>query len=332
MVFLFFLVVSAIFWFLSALGRQYTTSIEYPVRYTNFPENMVMVGELPSNLELTVNSHGYTLLRYYISRRLLPIIFDVNSFSLNRLPDTNTRNFYILSSVAANRISGQLGADIEILDIRPDTLFFSFTDMVSRKLPVKPVYDLQFERQFMIKGSIAVEPDTLIVSGPASVIDTMEFVPTRTLRLTGVNEPVRRDLDIPEIDMLDFSENSVSVTIPVEQFTEAGLKVPVEPLNLPDTLTMKTFPADITVSFMVALTDYDRVNPSQFLAVADYKSPAPGNGRLEVRLVRHPEFIRSPRFYPRTVDYIIETVEKDEIPEYESPENEEETNGVQENQ
>jgi hypothetical protein len=137
-----------------------------------------MVGEPPSSLELTVNSYGYTLVRYYVSRRLMPIVFDVNSFSLNRLPDTETRNFYILSSVAANRISGQLGADIEILDIRPDTLFFSFTDMTSRKLPVKPVLDLDFDEQFMVKGNIDVEPDSVTVHGPASVIDTMKFVPT----------------------------------------------------------------------------------------------------------------------------------------------------------
>ncbi len=306
MVFLFFLAISTIFWFLSALGREYTTNIRYPVRYTNFPENMLMVGDPPSNLELTVNSYGYTLVRYYLSRRLMPIVFDVNSFSLNRLPDTETRNFYILSSVAANRIAGQLGADIEILDIRPDTLFFSFTEMTSRKLPVKPVLDLVFDQQFMVKGSIDVEPDSVMVHGPASVIDTMKFVPTKATAIRGLNKSARKNIELAYIDKLTFSTKGVLVTIPVEQFTEASIRIPVEVVNLPDTLTMKTFPSAITVSYLVALTDYDKVDAQLFRATVDYNSPPTGPGRMAVRLVSRPDFIRSVRFSPQSIDFIIE--------------------------
>ncbi len=306
MVFLFFLAISTIFWFLSALGREYTTNIRYPVRYTNFPENMVMVGDPPSSLELTVNSYGYTLVRYYVSRRLMPIVFDVNSFSLNRLPDTGTHNFYILSSVAANRIAGQLGADIEILDIRPDTLFFSFTEMTSRKLPVKPVLDLYFDQQFMVKGNIDVEPDSVTVHGPAHVIDTMKFVPTKATAIRGLNKSARKNIELADIDKLTFSPMGVLVTIPVVKFTEASINIPVEVVNLPDTLTMKTFPSVITVSYLVALTDYNKVNAQLFRATVDYNSPPKGQGRMAVRLVNRPDFIRSVRFSPQSVDFIIE--------------------------
>ncbi len=306
MVFLFFVIISTIFWFLSALGRQYTSTIRYPVRYTNFPENRVMVGELPSSLELTVNAHGYTLLRYYVSRRIMPIVFDVNSFSLDPLPDTETSNFYILTSVATNRVAGQLGSDIEILDIRPDTLFFNFTDMTRRRLRVRPVTELVFDRQFMIKGNIGVEPDSVLVSGPASVIDTMQFVPTRKLARRGVSERIVQDIRLEDINMLEYSQNSVTVTIPVEQFTEASIRVPVELVNLPDTLSMKTFPPEVTVSYLVALTDYERVNPQSFRITVDYKSLPAGTGRLPVNLMIQPDFVRAVRFSPESVDFIIE--------------------------
>jgi hypothetical protein len=306
MVFLFFLVVSTVFWLLNVLGREYTTQLSYPVRYTNFPDNVVMVGELPSNLDLTVNAYGYTLLKHYIGRRLLPIVVDVNSYSLNRMPDTDTKNFYMLTSVAANRVTGQLGADIEVLRIEPDTLFFRFTDMITGRLPVKPVLEIQFEQQFMMKGNIVVEPDSVDVSGPAAVIDTMQFIPTTTFRKTGVNKPVQERVSLPEIRMLNLSVNTVLLNIPVEQFTEASLRIPLEAVNLPDTLIMKTFPSVITVSYLVALSDYDKVTAQQFNAVADYNSVPSGNGRLKVDIVEQPAFVRSVRFAPQYVDYIIE--------------------------
>jgi hypothetical protein len=295
-----------IFWFLNALGREYTTELRYPVRYTNYPENMIMVGDLPSSLELKVNAYGYTLLKHYIGRKLLPIVFDVNSFSLNRMPDTDTRNFYIHSSVAANRISGQLGADIEILDISPDTLFFRFTDIVTDRLPVKPVLELQFEQQFMIKGDIVVVPDSIDVSGPGIIVDTMQFVPTKAIIKRGVNKPVNEVIMIPEFMNLNFSENRVLVSIPVEQFTEASLRVPVEVVNIPESLKIKTFPSQVTVSYMVALSDYDRVTAQQFRARVDYNNISDGNGRLKVEIVNQPGYVRSMRFSPQYVDYIIE--------------------------
>jgi len=306
MVFLFFLVVSSIFWFLNALSREYTTSIMYPVRYTNYPENMVLIGEPPRALDLTVNAYGYTLLKYYITRRLLPIVFDVNYFSLNRLPDTGTRNFYILSSLATNRVAGQLGADIEILDIRPDTLYFKFSDMVSARLPVKPVLELEFDQQFMVKGEILVEPDSITVSGPASHLDTMQFIPTKKLILKGLKESAGRKVELAEIDLINYSISGVTVTIPVEQFTEASIRVPVETVNLPDTLSMKTFPSEVTVSYLVSLTDYEKVNAQLFKAVVDYATPVPANGRLPVLLLSTPDFIRSVRYSPGSVDFIIE--------------------------
>jgi hypothetical protein len=306
MVFLFFLTVSAVFWFLSALGREYTTNLQYPVRYTNFPENVVLVGELPSNFNLTVNAFGYTLVKHNVSRRLQPIVFDVGSFSLNRLPDTETTNFYVPSAVARSRIAGQLGAEIEILDIRPDTLFFRFSEMVSRRLPVRPVLDLEFQPQFMISGNIAIEPDSVTVSGPEPAIDTMTFIPTQMVSIRNINESVRRTIPLQDFDKLTISESRVLVSIPVEQFTEAGVRVTLEIVNLPDTLVMKTFPSEVTVYYHVTLTDYEKVSPHQFRAVVDYKNASPDRGRLEVSLVKHPEFISSFRFYPRTVDYLIE--------------------------
>jgi hypothetical protein len=306
MVFLFFVVVATIFWFLNVLGLQYTTSLRYPVRYTNFPENKVIVGELPSSLDLTVNAYGYTLVKYYVSSQLLPIVFDVGSFSLTEMPDTETSNFYILSSIARTRIASQLGADIEILDIEPDTLFFNFTEIVSRDLPVRPVVDLEFQQQFMLKGNVSAEPDSITVSGPGSIIDTMKYVPTRLLSLKNLNRSVYEDVSIQDFDLLRFSVSKARVHVPVEQFTEANIKVPLEIVNIPEGMKVKTFPSDITVSYMVALADYEKVNAQQFTAVVDFDRMVPGMERLEVSLLKQPELVRAVRFSPVAVDYLIE--------------------------
>lgn len=307
LVFLFFLIVAAIFWFLNILNRDYTTDLQYPVRYINLPNEKVLVNNLPSNLSLHVTGHGYTLLKHIVSKKPLPIIFDVNSFVLNLLDDSVNQKFYVLSRVASSKISNQLSGELEILEIFPDSIIFVFSDVVKKKLPVKPVLDLEFEKQFMIKGVITSTPDSVEVQGPNSVIDTMQYAYTKRTRIQKVNESITKSVFFEEYDQVSYSKKRVILNIPVEQFTEAGLKIPITAVNVPDKYSLKLFPGEINVSYMVALSDYDNIIPQHFMAVADYKLLEKGKPqKLTIQLSRVPDNIVILRYYPEAVDYIIE--------------------------
>lgn len=307
LVFFFFLVVATIFWFLSALNRDYTTDIQYPVKYTNLPKGKVLMNELPENLTLKVTGHGYTLLKHRLSRRLLPIIFDVNSFILSSIDDSVNQKFYVLSRVAQNKITNQLSSEIGIQEILPDSIIFVFSDVTSKRLPVKPVLNIEFESQFMVKGAITSIPDSVDVEGPQSMLDTMQFAYTQALAIAKVKETQSKTIGFREFDQVYYSGKEVTVNIPVEQFTETSLKIPIVPVNVPEELSLKLFPAEITVSFMVALSDFDKIKPHHFIATADYilleNNPSQ---KMRIEVSRLPENIVYIRHYPESVDYIIE--------------------------
>ncbi len=307
LVFLFFVFVATIFWFLSALNRNYISDIQYPVRYTNLPAGKVLVNDLPGNLSLKVSGHGYTLLRHRLSKQLLPLIFDVNSFALSSIEDTVNQSFYVLSRVAQNKIAGQLSNEIQILEIQPDSIVFVFSDIARRKLPVKPMLDLQFERQFMVKGKITATPDSVEVEGPKSVIDTMQFAYSAMTRIGNIRGTVEKSLEFRELDQVRYGEKKINVRIPAEQFTESSIKIPIVPVNVPEGLTLKLFPAEITLFYMVALSDYERISAANFTAVADY-SLLEGlmPPKIRIQLGRTPDNIFYIRHFPESVDYIIE--------------------------
>jgi hypothetical protein len=307
LVFFFFLVVATIFWFLSALNRDYTSDIQYPVRYTNLPKGKVLINQLPENLTLKVTGHGYTLLKHRLSRKLLPIIFDVNSFILSSIEDTVNQKFYVLSRVAHSKITNQLSSEIEIQEILPDSIIFVFSDVTSRRLAVKPVLNIEFEKQFMVKGAITCIPDSVDVEGPQSLLDTMQYAYTQAVSIAKVKENQSKTVGFEEFDQVYYSEKKVTVDIPVEQFTETSLKVPIAAANVPEGLTLKLFPAEITVSYMVALSDYEKIKPQHFMATADYLLLENGNPqKLRIQVGRMPEHIVFIRHYPESVDYIIE--------------------------
>ena len=306
LIFFFFLLLSILLWFLTTMNKQYTTEISYPVRFIRFPDEKVLVNDVPDKLELTVNASGYTLLRYHWRSRISPIIFDVNSFSLNVLGN-DPSNLYILTSYAKDRIAKQLSSDIQILDISPDSLIFQFANRIEKIVPVVADLHLEFEKQFMQVGSFIIEPDSVRIYGPETIIDIIDQVHTEKSSKNNVNESFEKELELQRINKVDMDPAEVWLQVPVEKFTEASLKVPIEVINLPDSLVLRAFPSQITISFQVGLSAYETLNEHFFRAVIDYAEAGNMLGnKLPVRLDRMPDYIQSVNFTPKMVEYILE--------------------------
>jgi len=307
LIFLFFLLLSTIFWLLNELSKDSNTTITYPVKYTNLPKNKVLVRELPSRFELTVEAPGYTLLKYKLSNRLMPLIFDLNQYGFTILGNSEKQQFFILTSRARTGISRQLRSDVQILDISPDSLIFEFGEIVRKAVPVVPNLTIEYTQQYMPSGEITTDPDSIIVSGPNLIIDTIQQVFTRHKLFSEVNQSITRSCPLKEIKNVSFSEKKVTVVIPVEQFTEIVIDVPIEKIHVPDSLVLKTFPGSVTLTCMVSLTNYDRITPHQFRAVVDFKGSETNiSNKLKVVIVKAPDFVKLVRFHPINVEFIIE--------------------------
>ncbi len=306
LIFFFFLLLSILFWFLTVMNKQYTSEISYPVRYIRFPDEKVLVNEIPDRLDLTVNAGGYTLLRYHWRARIAPIIFDVNSFSLNTLRN-DPSTLYILTTYAKDRIARQLSPEIEILDIDPDSLIFQFASRIEKKVPIQINLDLEFEKQYLQTGPFRIEPDSVLISGPEIILDTIHLVQTELSGMIGVNEPFEQELELQRLNRVDMNPSEVWVQVPVEMSTEASIKIPVEVINLPDSLILRAFPGQITVNFQVGLSTYETLNEHFFRAVIDYAEAGNMLGKkLQVKLDRMPDYIQSVNYTPKTVEYILE--------------------------
>jgi YbbR domain-containing protein len=306
-IFLFFLLLSILLWFLTALNKDYNTILSLPVRYTRIPRELVLMNKATERLVLDIQARGFTLLRLKMQSKLSPLALDVNSFSLQSVPGESPIVLYLVTDLIIDKLQQQLTSDIRIKSVVPDTLILLLTDKFTKKVPVKLDLDLEFERQYMQVGKLKITPDSVIVSGPDMIIDTFQFVITKHEKLTGLKKNVTVDLDLLPADKLEYSAEEVAVNIPVEKFTEGSVKVPIEVINIPDSLFLRAFPANVEVTYRVGLSDYKKVNEHMFMAVLDYsaKESSIGN-KLDVQLVKVPEFVQVTNFSPKSVEYIID--------------------------
>lgn len=305
-VFLIFLSIATIFWFLNQLEKEYETEVSLPVRYTNFPNDKILINDLPKFFSIRVKAYGYKLLEFKISNKFLPFVIDVNSITMRLYSRQDYVKFYSLTKNIADKIEQQLSSELQIISIQPDTLFFDFAERIYKKVPVVSKLNPIPASQYMIKGNIVLNPDSITISGASPIIDTINQVYTKKVEIKDLVKNYTDEIPLEKFNNVDYSNEQVEISITIEKYTEGNLKVPLHVKNVPDSLVLRTFPNDITVSYFVALSDYDKVLPQFFDAIVDYNDINIKNNKAKVRITNSPEYIRSLRFYPQTVEYIIE--------------------------
>ena len=291
---------------MNALNKPYFASINYPVKYVDIPSGKVIVGDTPDYLTLRISAHGYSIIRHKLSSRYTPISFSVSSFSLSSLSGADTSTYYIQTRFSREHLSSQLSSDFSISDIRPDTLFFRFASIVTKTLPVQPDVVFEYDRQMIIREHPYSIPDSVIVSGPDYIIDTVKAIYTQRKNLGTLSQSFEGNIALNKPENLIIKQEKVKVFVGVERITEKVLLVPLELNNLPDTISIKTFPSSIEVYCQVGLSNFPELKPEAFRVVADFSEATNGTGKLSVNLIKFPDFVRAVKFSPRTVEFLIE--------------------------
>lgn len=294
------------FWFLNALSKTYTVDITAPVRYINLPDNKTLANKQPEQFDLTVRAHGFTILRQKLSFLFMPLEFDVNTMTNNRML-RNGKNWYEFPTKQfLNQLSYKLSNDMEILSMNPDTLFFRFDATGQKRVVVKPVVKIGLKKQFRISGNITTKPDSVTVNGPQILLDTLKSIRTRVLKVNDAERPIHVRMDLRTEKNIYPQTKAVWLDVPVEEYTEAEKTLPVTIADKPDDVQVKLFPSHVKVTFQVSLSSFSGIHPEDFKLVVNYEDILKGKQKLRVTAKVTPAYIYELKITPEDLEYLIE--------------------------
>ncbi|HKK59841.1 MAG TPA: hypothetical protein VJ937_10200 [Salinivirga sp.] len=306
-IFLIFIAISAFLWLMNALSKDYITEIDCPVEFYNIPDNYVMIGEIPAEVQLQVSGRGFTLLKYTLGSIALPFNLDLQSyFSGNQEDQENVHFQYYLSS-KKEQFERFLNDEIKVLDVRPSTLRLHFDKLHKKKIGIKPATNFSWAPQYRQKGNLLTTPDSVIVNGPKTKLDTLDYIKTELI----IDEQIKKnksytaDLIAPE--QCNLMRKKVRIDLRTEQFTENTIQVPISITNKPDSINLTIFPNKINITYLVSFEDYEIIDASDFQAAINYKEIEKQNEpqELNINLLFVPEEAKILRYWPQKARFII---------------------------
>ncbi|MGD9558016.1 MAG: hypothetical protein AB7V25_13415 [Mangrovibacterium sp.] len=298
--------IATIFWFLNALNKQYSVLLTFPVKYTNWPENKILINHPPDHFILRVSSFGFTLLRYKLSLAFSPLIFNVNEFTERKLEASSKSEYAIPTGQFISRFSEQVSNELNITGIYPDTLLFLFDKMASRKIKIRPDVSFELKQQHFLNNAVTTIPDSVLVSGPHSILDTLSFISTSYQHYNDVGRTIRQNIPLKEYRNIVLKTSRVLLEIPVEEYTEKQVTVPVTVRNLPPGTQVNLFPDKVNVSFMIALSRFKEVKAADFKITVEFQDIKSKKEMLDLKVDAQPAYIQSVSVSPEQIEYLIE--------------------------
>lgn len=294
--FLLFAFVTLIF---TKLSKEYTNTIAFGIEKLNVPQENVILND-SVKLNITLKTHGFNWLRYYISVPKIKIDFSKDVFKKEKYFVFNKSKSYLNNT--------QFDKQVELLSISPDPIMFRYGVNMVKKVPVILNTAVNFSPGFDMSSQLISKPDSITVVGPDIIVSNINGLQTEAIILNevraNVNEIIK--LQLPKNTTgLKFSCKEVVLEGKVEKFTEGMLKVPVLVINAPKNAKVKYFPKAVSVSYYVSLSDFNTILPKDFKVVCDFSKIDENQSFLIPKIDNQPETVKNVRIGQPRIEFII---------------------------
>ncbi len=143
------ILISFLAWTLFAISNEYTYRMQASLQYVNLPENKAFHPQQSDTVSLKIQMSGWQLLMTKFQNDTPTVQVDLSGLK--------NRNWIVFSN-QIGFVNRQFPADKRVVSVSPDTLFFDFSKQSQKKVLIKPVYNIQFKKQFDIINDIQINP------------------------------------------------------------------------------------------------------------------------------------------------------------------------------
>ncbi|HEY2389347.1 MAG TPA: CdaR family protein [Candidatus Binatia bacterium] len=234
---LFALLVAFLMWFFVNAGKRETQVLQFPVEFRNMPPSAALVQrERVDSVSVRLNGPGALLAS--LDGRRAPVIVDLSTIELGTEMRLKVRDEMI-----------RVPRGVRILDVEPARIPIRLEQIRQATIPVRLVRVGEPADGFKVE-TIKVAPANVVVSGPASTIEAMQFVETEPFELTGLNGNVQRAVGLVRGErVLSVTPERVLAQVTIEQvrITRDVKRVAVEVRNADRPFQLRPARVNLTV-------------------------------------------------------------------------------------
>ena len=294
-----FLLVAIAFWFIQSFKERTTTTMDFQLRLTGVPKNVIITSKLPDKVSVNVSGRGFDIIDYMTKSTSQVLELDYSTL-------TKENGVILVDNAVWRRlVANKLGRSITLNSITPSILEIYYSTGDRRYVPVRFAGKVGVDGQHVLCG-VELNPTYVDVYAPAALLDTITAIRTEAVVLSQLKDTMQLRMALAPPKGVKCVPDTIDATVCVDLFSSKTLSVPIYSENIPQNQILRTFPLAAEVSFRVSSALYNEIQPSDFVLVVDYNLIKPGERQCSLVLRSVPDGVSNVKISPEKVDFLIE--------------------------
>ena len=297
--FLFFLGCTVVIWIFVQFSKDYNEVINIPVEYVNLPPDKIVTQDNPKSVKLRIEDNGFKI----AWKTLFPPTLAID---VSKAVPANGKLMYVIDENRKDIVT-QLHINFDHSKFVKEAILIQYQQKEEKLVPLISQIEVEYAAGYSASEGVKLNMDSVRVSGPREILDTLTQLKTRKLSLKKVKNDLsgKVEIDTSGFNNLTLYTNTIAYAADVEKFTEGNVVVPIELENVPRGLNVVIFPKETTLFFQVNLKNFNKVTASDFRVVADFSEVQDNQDFLIPKLLQKPEFTANVRLNEKKIQFII---------------------------
>ncbi|MBN2572724.1 MAG: YbbR-like domain-containing protein [Ignavibacteriales bacterium] len=228
---------SIFLWFYISFTDNYYTTVKIPIVFKDVPNGYVVSNPSVEEITLSLQGKGWELAKLTLG--------GFREFVISLEGKIGKQSVFLLKQIDKNP---WLTSNLSVIEISPRSIEFNIEKIKSKKIPIKPIVEIEYTPGFGQVSDIMVDPDSIIIKGPENLLDKIEFVETKKLVLNDISENVEQHVELNKIQNITIPKDICLISIEVQKIVDKEFNnIPVKVIDIPKGRDLIVIPNNVKI-------------------------------------------------------------------------------------
>jgi len=286
---------SILLWIFVSFSGEFSITINLPTKVIDIPENLALSSISTNEVSISLKGQGWQLAQHTLGR-------DPKFF----IPSPQKAGEEVISSRNVLFANSWLSSTLQLAEVSPGKITLDVEKRISKKVEIIPVLLLTYKPGYNLVSNAVIEPDSVEISGPESLVNNTSLINTATLSLENLESETTFNLKLKEPNYLKLGTDECKIKLDVQKIVDKSFKnVQVKTTNIPSRYELNLSPQTITVVLRGGINILSKIKNDDVVAFVKFQQALnDSTGSIEPN-IEIPKYTSIIDIRPKRLEYII---------------------------
>lgn len=288
-------VFSVLLWVFVSFSGEFSITLNLPIHVVDVPSQYSVSSISTQNVSISLKGQGWQLAQHTLGRD--------PKFFIPCPNETGDKEVTARNVLGANN---WLSSTLQLAEITPENINIKVEKKISKKVEILPVLALSYKPGYDLVSPIKIEPDSVEVSGPISLVNSINIINTENFAITNLEEESSITLAIKQQNFIETDINECKISFDVQKIVDKSFEdIVIETRNIPPRYELILSPSKVTAVIRGGISQLSKMkNKDLHLYVNFNQAINDTTGAIEPFL-EIPKFTSLIDIKPNRLEYII---------------------------